>query len=82
MEAGDEERPLLQLYLASINWNSTSYIINALFLSNILKFYNMQDGDSRHSRDETVDINGQPAAKTSTGNWRACFFVLGIEFSE
>uniref|UniRef100_A0A453A7N7 Peptide transporter PTR2 n=1 Tax=Aegilops tauschii subsp. strangulata TaxID=200361 RepID=A0A453A7N7_AEGTS len=43
----------------------------------------MQNGDSRlNTCDATVDVNGQPAAKASTGNWRACFFILGIEFSE
>uniref|UniRef100_A0A8R7P8T2 Peptide transporter PTR2 n=1 Tax=Triticum urartu TaxID=4572 RepID=A0A8R7P8T2_TRIUA len=42
-----------------------------------------QNGDSRlNTCDGTVDVNGQPAAKASTGNWRACFFILGIEFSE
>uniref|UniRef100_M8B946 Peptide transporter PTR2 n=1 Tax=Aegilops tauschii TaxID=37682 RepID=M8B946_AEGTA len=42
-----------------------------------------QNGDSRlNTCDATVDVNGQPAAKASTGNWRACFFILGIEFSE
>ncbi|CAM0950683.1 unnamed protein product [Alopecurus aequalis] len=40
------------------------------------------DGDSRHTSDGTVDADRKPAVKTSTGNWRACFFVLGIEFSE
>jgi peptide/histidine transporter 3/4 len=42
----------------------------------------LQDGNSRYTRDGTVDANGQLAAKITTGNWRACFFVLGIEFSE
>uniref|UniRef100_A0A453A7S2 Uncharacterized protein n=1 Tax=Aegilops tauschii subsp. strangulata TaxID=200361 RepID=A0A453A7S2_AEGTS len=37
-----------------------------------------QNGDSRlNTCDATVDVNGQPAAKASTGNWRACFFILG-----
>uniref|UniRef100_A0ACD5XQB8 Uncharacterized protein n=1 Tax=Avena sativa TaxID=4498 RepID=A0ACD5XQB8_AVESA len=46
------------------------------------EMYLTQDGDSRYTSDGTVDANGQPAVKMSTGNWRACFFVLGIEFSE
>ncbi|XP_048554025.1 protein NRT1/ PTR FAMILY 8.5-like [Triticum urartu] len=41
-----------------------------------------QDGDSRYTNDGTVDVNGQPAVKASTGNWRACFFLLGVQFSE
>uniref|UniRef100_A0A8I6WFN1 Uncharacterized protein n=3 Tax=Hordeum vulgare TaxID=4513 RepID=A0A8I6WFN1_HORVV len=38
--------------------------------------------DSRYTSDGTVDIDGRPAAKATTGNWRACFFILGIEFIE
>ncbi|XBI50992.1 hypothetical protein VPH35_033585 [Triticum aestivum] len=41
-----------------------------------------QDGDSRYTNDGTMDVNGQPAVKASTGNWRACFFILGVQFSE
>uniref|UniRef100_A0A453A7Q0 Peptide transporter PTR2 n=1 Tax=Aegilops tauschii subsp. strangulata TaxID=200361 RepID=A0A453A7Q0_AEGTS len=41
-----------------------------------------QDGDSRYTNDGTVDVNGQPAVKASTGNLRACFFILGVQFSE
>uniref|UniRef100_A0A0D9XHA2 Uncharacterized protein n=1 Tax=Leersia perrieri TaxID=77586 RepID=A0A0D9XHA2_9ORYZ len=40
----------------------------------------MQDVGSEYSRDGSVDINKQPALKHSTGNWRACFFILGVEF--
>ncbi|CAN6305663.1 unnamed protein product [Urochloa humidicola] len=32
--------------------------------------------------DGTVDISNQPALKRSTGNWRACFFILGAQFTE
>ncbi|KAE8791106.1 hypothetical protein D1007_34549 [Hordeum vulgare] len=39
-------------------------------------------GFRTHTNDGTVDVNGQPALKASTGNWRACFFVLGVQFSE
>lgn len=41
-----------------------------------------QDEGSQHTSDGTVDINKQPALKRGTGNWRACFFILGAEFSE
>ncbi|TVU31420.1 hypothetical protein EJB05_23104 [Eragrostis curvula] len=37
---------------------------------------------SQYTRDGSVDINKQPALKHSTGNWRACFFILGVEFCE
>ncbi|TVU31235.1 hypothetical protein EJB05_22915, partial [Eragrostis curvula] len=36
---------------------------------------------SEHTSDGSVDINKQPAVKLSTGNWRACIFILGVEFS-
>lgn len=41
-----------------------------------------QDECSRYTSDGTVDIYRQPALKQSTGNWRACVFILGAEFSE
>ncbi|KAM0911168.1 hypothetical protein ACQ4PT_013672 [Festuca glaucescens] len=41
-----------------------------------------QEERSGYTSDGTVDFNRQPALKQSTGNWRACFFVLGAEFSE
>ncbi|KAF7097000.1 hypothetical protein CFC21_098871 [Triticum aestivum] len=41
-----------------------------------------QDESSSYTSDGTVDIYRQPALKQSTGNWRACFFILGAEFSE
>uniref|UniRef100_A0A453SGI8 Peptide transporter PTR2 n=1 Tax=Aegilops tauschii subsp. strangulata TaxID=200361 RepID=A0A453SGI8_AEGTS len=41
-----------------------------------------QDECSRYTSDGTVDIYRQPALKRSTGNWRACVFILGAEFSE
>jgi len=41
-----------------------------------------QDESSDFTKDGTVDINKQPALKQGTGNWRACFFILGVEFSE
>ncbi|KAF8674869.1 hypothetical protein HU200_048002 [Digitaria exilis] len=37
---------------------------------------------SQYTRDGSVDINGQPALKHRTGNWQACFLILGVEFSE
>ncbi|RCV43479.1 hypothetical protein SETIT_9G297600v2 [Setaria italica] len=41
-----------------------------------------QDVDSLYTGDGTVDINNQPALKRTTGNWRACFLILGTEFFE
>ncbi|KAM3192392.1 hypothetical protein ACQJBY_069551 [Aegilops geniculata] len=41
-----------------------------------------QDERSRYTSDGTVDIYRQPALKQSTGNWRACVYILGAEFSE
>uniref|UniRef100_A0A453SGJ8 Uncharacterized protein n=1 Tax=Aegilops tauschii subsp. strangulata TaxID=200361 RepID=A0A453SGJ8_AEGTS len=35
-----------------------------------------QDECSRYTSDGTVDIYRQPALKRSTGNWRACVFIL------
>ncbi|CAL4921678.1 unnamed protein product [Urochloa decumbens] len=32
--------------------------------------------------DGSVDIKGRPAPKYTTGNWRACFSILGNEFCE
>ncbi|OEL30831.1 Protein NRT1/ PTR FAMILY 8.3 [Dichanthelium oligosanthes] len=37
---------------------------------------------SLYTSDGTVDINNQPALKRTTGNWRACFLILGTEFAE
>uniref|UniRef100_A0ACD6A7S9 Uncharacterized protein n=2 Tax=Avena sativa TaxID=4498 RepID=A0ACD6A7S9_AVESA len=41
-----------------------------------------EEEGSRYTSDGTVDSYKQPALKHSTGNWRACFFILGAEFSE
>uniref|UniRef100_A0ACD5X2Y6 Uncharacterized protein n=1 Tax=Avena sativa TaxID=4498 RepID=A0ACD5X2Y6_AVESA len=41
-----------------------------------------EEEGSMYTSDGTVDSNKQPALKQSTGNWRACFFILGAEFSE
>ncbi|TVU08730.1 hypothetical protein EJB05_42142 [Eragrostis curvula] len=40
------------------------------------------DEISQYSSDGALDINKQPALKKATGNWRACFLILGAEFSE
>lgn len=37
----------------------------------------MQDVGSEYTSDGSVDINNQPALKHNTGNWRACFMILG-----
>ncbi|KAG0549958.1 hypothetical protein BDA96_01G298600 [Sorghum bicolor] len=41
-----------------------------------------QGATSEYTRDGSVDINKQPALKHSTGKWRACFLILGVEFCE
>ncbi|CAN6324363.1 unnamed protein product [Urochloa humidicola] len=40
------------------------------------------DESSEFTSDGTVDISNEPALKKKTGNWRACFFILGAEFTE
>ncbi|KAF7049828.1 hypothetical protein CFC21_058295 [Triticum aestivum] len=37
---------------------------------------------SVYTGDGSVDIKGRPAARRTTGNWRACFFILGTECCE
>ncbi|CAN6294046.1 unnamed protein product [Urochloa humidicola] len=37
---------------------------------------------SEYATDGSVDINKQPALKRSTGKWRACYLILGVEFCE
>jgi len=37
----------------------------------------IQDDASQYTSDGTLDINDQPALKQRTGNWRACFMILG-----
>ncbi|VFQ94418.1 unnamed protein product [Cuscuta campestris] len=42
-----------------------------------------QNESSRiHTGDGSVDRKGNPAVKSSTGNWRACPFILGTECCE
>uniref|UniRef100_A0A0E0M709 Major facilitator superfamily (MFS) profile domain-containing protein n=1 Tax=Oryza punctata TaxID=4537 RepID=A0A0E0M709_ORYPU len=41
-----------------------------------------QEQCSKYTCDGTVNIDNKPALKQSTGNWRACFFILGVEFTE
>ena len=31
-----------------------------------------------HTNDGTIDINKKPANKNTTGNWKACRFILGM----
>ncbi|CAO2820192.1 unnamed protein product [Amaranthus hypochondriacus] len=38
--------------------------------------------DNHLVKDGTVDVHGNPADKTKTGNWKACFFILGNECCE
>ncbi|CAN6288572.1 unnamed protein product [Urochloa humidicola] len=37
---------------------------------------------SEYACDGSVDINKRPALKRSTGKWRACYLILGVEFCE
>ncbi|CAM0872168.1 unnamed protein product [Alopecurus aequalis] len=37
---------------------------------------------SLYTGDGSVDIKGRPATRRTTGNWRACFFILGNECCE
>lgn len=30
-----------------------------------------------YTGDGSVDVKGRPALKRTTGNWKACFFILG-----
>ncbi|XBH53843.1 hypothetical protein VPH35_076257 [Triticum aestivum] len=46
-----------------------------------LQPYN-QDVGSEYAGDGSVDINNQPALKRNTGNWRACYMILAVEFCE
>uniref|UniRef100_A0ACD5UVQ1 Uncharacterized protein n=1 Tax=Avena sativa TaxID=4498 RepID=A0ACD5UVQ1_AVESA len=46
------------------------------------QFLPQQGEGSRYTSDGTVDSSKKPALKQTTGNWRACFFILGAEFSE
>lgn len=39
-------------------------------------------GDGPYTGDGSVDIKGNPILKHHTGNWKACFFILGTEFCE
>uniref|UniRef100_A0A0E0M4Z6 Major facilitator superfamily (MFS) profile domain-containing protein n=1 Tax=Oryza punctata TaxID=4537 RepID=A0A0E0M4Z6_ORYPU len=41
-----------------------------------------QEQCSQYTCDGTVDIDKRPALKQCTGNWRACFFILGAEFTQ
>ncbi|PON54111.1 Proton-dependent oligopeptide transporter [Trema orientale] len=40
------------------------------------------EGRGLYTGDGSVDINGNPVLKTNTGNWKACFFILGTECCE
>uniref|UniRef100_A0ACD6A494 Uncharacterized protein n=1 Tax=Avena sativa TaxID=4498 RepID=A0ACD6A494_AVESA len=41
-----------------------------------------QDVGSEYTSDGSVDINGHPALKRNTGNWRACYMILGVDFCD
>ncbi|RCV43483.1 hypothetical protein SETIT_9G297900v2 [Setaria italica] len=48
----------------------------------LIRHLPQQDVSSELVTDGTVDINNKPALKQTMGSWRACFFVLGAEFTE
>jgi hypothetical protein len=43
----------------------------------VLSIVTIQDEASQCTGDGTLDINDQTALKQRTGNWRACFMILG-----
>ncbi|XP_059669501.1 protein NRT1/ PTR FAMILY 8.1-like [Cornus florida] len=38
--------------------------------------------DDYYTNDGTVNIHKQPAVRKKTGNWKACYFILGNECCE
>ncbi|PON54123.1 Proton-dependent oligopeptide transporter [Trema orientale] len=40
------------------------------------------EGSKLYTGDGSVDIHGKPVLKQNTGNWKACFFILGAECCE
>ncbi|KAL6642566.1 hypothetical protein ACP70R_020747 [Stipagrostis hirtigluma subsp. patula] len=48
----------------------------------LLQLQTPQDATSEYTSDGSVDINKQPALKNSTGNWKACILILGVEFCD
>uniref|UniRef100_A0A0D6QXA6 Major facilitator superfamily (MFS) profile domain-containing protein n=1 Tax=Araucaria cunninghamii TaxID=56994 RepID=A0A0D6QXA6_ARACU len=40
------------------------------------------DEEGKHTGDGSVDVEGRPSVKATTGNWRACPFILGNECCE
>ncbi|CAL9173121.1 unnamed protein product [Musa hybrid cultivar] len=42
----------------------------------------MNENQGQYTGDGSVDIHGNPVLKNSTGNWRACPFILGNECCE
>uniref|UniRef100_A0A0E0M4Z8 Uncharacterized protein n=1 Tax=Oryza punctata TaxID=4537 RepID=A0A0E0M4Z8_ORYPU len=53
-----------------------------VFAANSFADLLQEDAGSEFTGDGSVDINNQPALKRKTGNWRACFMILGVELSE
>ena len=35
------------------------------------------NGEDEYTQDGTVDLKGRPVLRSKTGNWRACFFIVG-----
>ncbi|KAJ4780889.1 Protein NRT1/ PTR FAMILY 8.5 [Rhynchospora pubera] len=41
-----------------------------------------EDRGKDYTGDGSVDLKGRPILKHKTGNWKACFFILGTECCE
>ncbi|RLN25199.1 protein NRT1/ PTR FAMILY 8.3-like [Panicum miliaceum] len=48
----------------------------------LIHYLRPQDEGPQYTSDGTVDINKKPALKRGTGNWRACYLILGAEINE
>ncbi|KAG8088043.1 hypothetical protein GUJ93_ZPchr0010g11071 [Zizania palustris] len=64
------------------SYSESVYYFRAEFYVTKINFGNNQEQYSEYTCDGTIDIDQKPALKRSTGNWRACFFILGSEFNE
>ena len=74
------EEPILFLKTEPVAvsvWWLYAYLYMHFALSELMSGTVLQDEGSQYTSDGTVDINNQPACKSSTGNWRACYFILG-----
>lgn len=40
------------------------------------------DGRGDYTEDGTVDLKGRPVLRSTTGKWKACYFIVGYEIFE